>query len=224
MRHTFAIAAGLILSAQSFAAAQDRSPDALETLRAARTELEGLRNELRTLKQSCGTATVDRCGTVASSSRQMILRRYKWVPASTVAAGQQVLSSSELGLGTSGLTSFGAPLSTTQGAFTVAPSSAVGLQYSPLVVNNIGATGFTSGLSSNFGAGAARVQSFAPLSSNVLPASPYAAHQSYAGYDDGPTTQSLSAGFSAAPVYPTATFLGTGGFINAVPAPYYSVY
>jgi hypothetical protein len=220
MRQIFAITAGLILSAQTFATAQNPNPEALKTLQAARLELDGLRKELQTMKQNCGIDTVNRSATISSSCRQMILRRYKWVPASSVAASQQVLSS---GLATSGMTTFQAPSFAFQNQLTFAPSSIVGLQSAPLVTN-FATTGFATGLSTNFAAGTVGAQSFTPLSSNVLPASPYVAHQSYGAYSNGTVTQSLSAGVAAAPVYPTAIFRGTGGFVNAVPAPYYSAY
>jgi hypothetical protein len=220
MRQIFAITAGLILSAQTFAIAQNPNSEALKTLQAVRNELDGLRKELQTMKQNCGIDTVDRSATISSSSRQMILRMCKCVHSPSVAASQQILSS---GLATSGVSTFQAASFATQNQLTFAPSS-IGLQSAPLV-SNFATTGFTTGLSTNFGGGAVRAQSFTPLSSNnVLPASPYVAHQSYGAYSNGTVTQSLSAGAAAAPVYPTATFRGTGGFVNAVPAPYYSVY
>lgn len=220
MRRTIAITAGLILSAQSFAVAQDLSADEVKVLQAARSELDSLRAEIRILKETCGIETVDRSATVCRTSHQMILRRYKWVPASSV-AGQQALAS---GLATSGTTTFQTPAFAPQSQVNFAPSSFAGVQTSPLLTNNFAVSGFSTGVSNTFASGPIGVQSFAPAASNVLPASPYAAHQSYDVYSSGPVTQSMSAGFSAAPVYPTATFRGTSGYVNSVPAPYYSAY
>lgn len=221
MRQIFAIAAGLILSVQTLAAAQSLDSESMQALQDARIELDGIRKDLETLRRNCGIETGDRSANISSSGRQMILRRYRWVPASSVAASQQVLSSS---LATSNMTTFQAPSFATQSQLTLVPSSIGGLQSAPLVSNSATA-GFSTGLSTNFTGSTVGAQSFAPLSSNnVLPSSPYAAHQSYSAYSNGTVTQSLSAGVAAAPVYPTATFRGTGGFVNAVPAPYYSAY
>jgi hypothetical protein len=220
MRHTIVIAAGLILSAQSFAAAQNPSAEDLKTLQAARSELDAIKAEIRTLKENCGIRTVDRSATISGTCRQMILRRYKWVPASSV-AGQQALAS---GLTTSGVNTFQGPAIGVQSQLMAAPSSFVGVQSSPLIANNFAAPGFATGVSNTFSTGGVGARSFAPATSNVLPASPYSSHQSYGVYSSGPVTQSFSAGVSAAPVYPTATFRGTGGYVNAVPAPYYSAY
>ncbi|MGZ0166588.1 MAG: hypothetical protein ACKVII_21905 [Planctomycetales bacterium] len=220
MRHSFAIAAGLIMSVQSFAAAQNSGAGDLKTLQAARSELDALKAEIRTLKANCRIETVDRSATISGSSRQMILRRYKWVPASSVAAQQAFAS----GLTTSGITTFQGSTVGVQSQLLAAPPSFVGVQSSPQIFNNFAAPGFATGVSNTFATGSVGVRSFAPATSNVLPASPYAAHRSYGVYSDGPVTQSFSAGVSAAPVYPTATFRGTGGYVNAVPAPYYSAY
>lgn len=220
MRRTIALAAGLVLSAQSFAAAQIPDARNLKTLQEARTELDALKAEIRTLKENCGIKTVDRSATISGSTRQMILRRYRWVPASSV-AGQQAYTS---GLATSGVATFQGSTVGVQSRLLAAPSSFVGVQSSHLITNNFAAPGFATGLSGTFATGSVGAQSFSPAASNVLPSSPYAAHSSYDAYSNGPVTQSFSAGVSAAPVYPTATFRGTGGYVNAVPAPYYSAY
>lgn len=220
MRRTFAIAAGLVLSAQSFAAAQNPSAEDLKTLQEARTELAGLKAEIRTLKENCGIKTVDRSATISGATRQIILRRYRWVPASSV-AGQQAFVS---GLTTSGVTTFQGSTVGVQSQLLAAPASFVGVQSSSLITNNFAAPGFATGLSGTFATGSVGARSFAPAASNVLPSSPYAAHRSYDVYSNGPVTQSFSAGVSAAPVYPTATFRGTSGFVNPVPAPHYSAY
>ncbi len=218
MRHSIAIATGLILSAQGFAFAQNLSEDDVKTLQSARSEIDSLKSEIQSLKESCGIATADRCATVSRTNRQMILRRYRWVPASSVAGFQAS------GLTTSGITAFQNSTFVPQSQLTFAPSSFAGVQTSPLLTSNVATSGFSTGPLNTYSSGSIGVQSFAPAASNVLPASPYAAHQSYEVYSNGPVTQSMSAGFSAAPVYPTATFRGTSGFVNSVPAPYYSAY
>ena len=220
MRHSIAIAAGLILSAQGFTVAQNLSEDDVKTLQSARSEIDSLKSEIQTLKESCGIATADRCATVSRTNQQMILRRYRWVPASSVAGFQASVS----GLTTSGVTAFQNSTFVPQSQLTFGPSSFAGVQTSPLLTNNFATSGFSTGALNTFSYGSIGAQSFAPATSNVLPASPYAAHQSYEVYSNGPVTQSMSAGFSAAPVYPTATFRGTSGFVNSVPAPYYSAY
>lgn len=218
MRRIVAIAAGLILSAQSFSVAQDPSADEVKVPQATRSELDLLRAEIRALKETCGIKTVNRCATVSKMSRQFILRRYVWVPASSV-MGQQALVS---GLTTSGTATFQTPLFAQQNQLTFAPTSFADVQTSPLLTNHFAVSGFSTGVSNTYTSGPIAVQSFAPTVSTILPASPYAAHPSYDFYSNGPAAQSMSAGFSTSPLYPTATFRGTCGFVNTVPAPYYS--
>lgn len=220
MRQTFAIATGLVLTVQSFVAAQNPSAENLKALQEARTELDGLRAELRTLKENCGIKTIDRSATISGATRQVILRRYRWVPASSV-AGQQAIAT---GLTTTGVTAFQGSNFGVQSQLLAAPSSFVDVQSSSLITNNFAAPGFVTGLSGTFATGSVGARSFAPATSNVLPSSPYAAHRSYDVYSNGPVIQSFSAGVSAAPVYPTATFRGTGGFVTPVPTPHYSAY
>ncbi|MDA0809492.1 MAG: hypothetical protein O2983_11020 [Planctomycetota bacterium] len=220
MRHTIAITAGLILSVQGFAVAQNLSADDVKILQAARSEIDSLKSEIQTLKESCGIKSVDCSATISRTNQQMILRRYRWVPASSVAG----LQTSASGLTTSGVTTFQNSTFVPQSQLTFGPSSFAGVQTSPLLTNNFATPGFSTGTLNTFSYGTIGDPSFAPTASNILPASPYAAHQSYDAYSNGPVTQSMSAGFSAAPVYPTATFRGTSGFVNSVPAPYYSAY
>lgn len=248
MRHALAIAGGLFLSVTGLAGAQDAArTEQLEALKSARTELESLRSELRTLKEECAGETTKQCESLTSTGRQVIIRRYRWVPASSLGLNTQLAVS---GLATSGLTASGfvnsglaglqTPVVTSQSQFAVAQSPFVGVQNAPLVTSGFATQGFTTGLSSGFATssgfstGAVGVRSFAPASSSVLPSSPNSRHQSYEVYSQGAFTQSLRAngagigvlGASLAntPVYPTTQFRGTSGFVNTVPAPYYSVY
>ena len=247
MRHALAIAGGLILSVSGLAGAQDAArSEQIELLKSARTEIASLRTELRKLQEECAGQATSKSISAASSGTQLIVKRYRWVPASSVGANAQLASS---GLATSGFTASGfatsgvgtlqAPVVTTQSQFGIAQAPMVGVQNAPLVTNGFATQGFApqgfaTGFSSGFAGGTVGVRSFAPASSGVLPASPNSRHQSYDVYSQGAFTQSLRAngggigalGASLAntPVYPTVQFRGTSGFTNTVPAPYYSVY
>ena len=264
MRHAFAIAAGLLLFSVNFVAAQEtQSAENLKSLQAARVEIEGLKKELLALQSGCRNEVATCCPTVASSTHQMIVRRYAWVPASSVGLNTQVVSS---GLATSGVNVLSAPAVVSQPQFMTAPAMtapamtapamtapafSAGVLNAPFATGNfatsgfmtqgyapsgLAASGFVTGLSNGYGYGTGMVgaRPFSPASAGVLPASPNVMHSSYGAYSEGTFSQSLGAngygtgvlgaGFANTPVYPTAVFRRTTGYINAVPAPHYSVY
>jgi hypothetical protein len=223
MRHPLAIAAGLILGAATLVPAQEAAEKAAtsraEALSAARAELDSLRKELATLQESCGVKPSSSCATAAAASatRTLILKRYSWVPASSVGFSSQVAVNSVV-----------APSVGTVGVTTVQPG-AFAVQAAPLVTSGFAPascsarTLSTGILTTNHVA----VQSFAPTSTNgVLPASPYQAHQSYGAYSHGAVTQSMGAASlgAARPVYPTEQFRGTAAGVNYSFAPYYAAY
>ncbi|NQV23645.1 MAG: hypothetical protein HQ518_04680 [Rhodopirellula sp.] len=256
MRHAIAIAVGLISSVSGLAGAQDAvRTEQIELLKSARAEIESLKRELRTMKEECAGQATSNCLTATSVSPQsvgtqlvgphLIVKRYRWVPASSVGVIPQFAASTPAtsgltasGVATSGFTTLQAPAVSTLNSFGVSQAPVFVVQSAPLIASGFAPQGFatqgfaTQGLSNGFAGGTVGAGSFAPASSNVLPASPYSPHHSYGVYSQPVFTQSLGAngvlgaGLTNTPVYvyPTTQFRGTSGFTNSMPAPYYSVY
>ena len=230
MRHAFTVAAGLFLCSQSFVAAQEtQNAENLKSLQAARAEIEGLKKDLQAMQSGCKSEAATCCPAVASNRYQMVVRRYAWVPASSVGLNTQVVTS---GIAASGVNLVSAPAVVTDNVVT---SGYVAGSYVPSGLATSGyVTGLSTGYGYGYGTGFVGARSFSPASANVLPASPNVAHSSYGAYSDGTFSHSLGAtgygtgvlgtGFANTPVYPTAVFRGRFGYINPVPAPHYSVY
>lgn len=234
MRHAITIAVGLISSVSGLAGAQDTSrTEQIELLKSARTEIESLKRELHTMKEKCEGQATSNCLTTTSvgtrlADTQFIVKRYRWVPASSVGINTRFAASTPA---TSAFTTLQAPVVSTLNSFSVSHAPVSAVQSAPLLTSGFATQSFSTqgftigGLSTGFAGGTVRARAFAPASSIVLPTSPYSPHQSYGAYSQSLGANSvLGAGLANTPVYPTTQFRGTSGFMNAMPAPYYSVY
>ena len=155
MRHALAIAGGLILSVTGLAGAQDATrAEQLELIRSARTEIESLKTELNALRKECAGQATSKSISATSTGTQLIFKRYRWVPASSVGVNAQLAASglatsgfTASGFATSGVANFQAPVVTTQSQFGIAQAPFVGVQNAPLVSNGFATQGFATGMS-----------------------------------------------------------------------------
>lgn len=266
MRHAFAFAVALLLLTQSPLSAQyskDAEPTSQDSLRAARAELQSLKKELDSLRKECSKPTkpikptVDDCGrkddcpkdpclcgsAATTARRQFIVRRYRWVPASSVGVTGAAVVPGAVSLGSTALATPGAVVADSQ--LLNAPvystgvlNSGLATGYSGFVSGNVVAPGYSSGLSqgyvNGYSSGLVGARAYSPANGSVLPASPNVIHSSYGVYQNGTFSQSLGAsgygtgilanGLANTPAYPTAIFRRTSGYINAMPAPHYAAY
>lgn len=247
MRRPFTVAFGILLLSSSPIMAQgQRNTETGDSLRAARAELHSLKKELQALQNGSGAPAhkkdcskdnckkVDTCGCcpAAVATRQFIVRRYRWVPASSVGLNGSVISSGTVTLGNAAVSTPGAVVS--QPPVVNSPVYSTGVLNPGVVTGSFVTPGYSAGLFNGYATGFYGTRSFSPANSSVLPASPNVVHSSYGVYHNGTYSQSLGAsgygtgyldsGIANTPVYPTTIFRRTSGYINAVPAPHYSVY
>lgn len=232
MRVMFAITAAMLLPASGFAVAQDAS----DTVKLPLVPAEPLApvapaedvSSAATIPShgstcsSCSSQPVSSCSNSCCTTRRVIAKRYYWVPAATVGVHSRVVASRYVTRTVSGVHA--------EGLFTGGCHVPAYSQYSA----GCATTGCGTNLSTGFVSGGVGVRSFAPVTTGVLPASPYPYHPSYDVYSQGAFTQSyggygygtgvVGAGYAVQPVYPTVHFRRTNRVVNPIPAPHYAAY
>jgi hypothetical protein len=228
MRQTFTIVTTLALATTGVVTAQDAihtEPIQVSPLpqipaedAARQTGVESQRHEC----SSCAVRPVNQCSNSCCANRRLIIRRYIWIPAACASIDSRVVAT---GFAVSRVAAGHARV----GHFTASPGQYSGfsvIQNSPLVTGGYAHRGFATGQ--------VAVQPTGIGATGTLPASPYSYHPSYAAYSQAPVTASRGgyvaqagwsgAAFSNVPVYPTAQFRRTSGFIAPIPFPHYSAY